>query len=135
MYMKRPGNQVQFSAHLTAQMATDDRLRELQLWILDNIESEITIDGMAERAAMTPRTLHRRFKKATGYSPANFISSCRVESARRLLEESTLPIKSIAHQCGFGDEERMRRSFHRQLGVGPDAYRSRFTTTNTEHWR
>jgi transcriptional regulator GlxA family with amidase domain len=59
-------------------------------------------------------------------TPAAYVESVRVEQARIALEGSDAQVESIAHHCGFGTVETMRRAFHRRLGVGPAAYRSRF---------
>lgn len=128
MYFKRPGTQAQFSRHLSAQMAPEGGIRSAQLWLLDNLNAPIGIHDLAEKASMSPRSFNRHFKRSTGMTPARYIAECRIDAARRLLEESSLQIKAIAATCGFGDEERMRRTFHRHLGVSPDGYRARFGT-------
>ncbi len=128
MFMKRPGTQAQFSRHLAAQMAPSGGIREVQTWLVQNLDAPINVEAMADRAAMSLRTFNRRFKDATGQTPAAYIQDLRVDNARCLLEESELPIKAIARHCGFGDEERMRRAFHRRLGVGPQDYRTRFSS-------
>jgi len=126
MFVKRPGTQAQFSRHLAAQMAPDGSIRDVQMWLLDNLSADINVDRLAEIAAMSPRTFNRRFKTETGMTPARYVTECRVDAARRLLEESPLPIKTVAEKSGFGDEERMRRTFRRLLGVNPDSYRTCF---------
>jgi len=128
MFMKRPGGQAQFSAHLAAQTVPAGAIRDLQLWLLDHLTEDIDVEAMAARAAMSPRTFNRRFKSQTGQTPAKYIAECRIDSARRLLQESDLPVKSVAAQAGFGLEERMRRAFHRAFGVSPDDYRTRFAS-------
>jgi transcriptional regulator GlxA family with amidase domain len=59
-------------------------------------------------------------------TPGRFVEVARIEAARRLLEESELPMKRIAWQVGFGDDETMRRAFHRHLRVSPSDYQARF---------
>lgn len=126
MFMKRPGTQAQYSKHLAAQMAPSGNIRDAQVWLLANLSASVSVDQLAEIAAMSPRTFNRHFKMETGLTPARYITECRVDAARRLLEESPLSIKVVAEKSGFGDEERMRRTFHRLLGVSPDSYRNRF---------
>ncbi|MCB2100645.1 MAG: DJ-1/PfpI family protein [Rhodobacterales bacterium] len=126
MFLKRPGGQAQFSAHLAAQTAETDALRAVQAWILDNLAAEISVDGLAARAGMSPRTFARAFARETGTTPARFVADARLDAARRLLEDTRLPVKTLAARCGFGGEERMRRTFHRTLGVSPETYRRRF---------
>jgi len=126
MFFKRPGSQAQFSTHLSAQMAPAGNIRDLQLWLLDNLDEDIDVDVLAEKSSMSPRTFYRKFKKSTGLTPARFISQSRLDAARRLIEESPIQIKVIAAKCGFGDAERMRRAFQKDLGISPDDYRRRF---------
>lgn len=127
MFLKRPGNQAQFSRHLAVQMAPAGSIRDVQVWLLENLTADISVDRLADRAAMSLRTFNRQFKQETGMTPARYVTECRVDVARRLLEESPLPIKTVAGKSGFGDEERMRRAFRKMLGVSPDGYRNLFT--------
>jgi len=129
MFLKRPGSQAQFSEHLRVQMAPDGKLKKVQQWILDNLAKDHTVESLAERATMSPRTFYRHFKNTIGITPSKFVVDVRVDAAKRLLEESPLQVKAIAVECGFGDEERMRRTFHRRLGISPDHYRQRFSST------
>ncbi len=129
MFMKRPGSQAQYSAYLAAQTAPSGTIRDMQLWLLENIDRDIDVETLADKAAMSPRTFYRQFKKSTGLTPARFIADCRLDAARRLIEESPMAVKSIAQHCGFGDPERMRRAFQRTFGISPDDYRRRFSST------
>ncbi len=133
MFMKRPGNQAQFSMHLEAQMASSGGVRDAQVWVLENLGDKIDVELMAAQANMSLRSFNRRFKDETGLSPARFVVECRVEAARRILEESDMQIKTIAVKTGFGDEERMRRAFKRHMGVSPDNYRQCFSKTPFQH--
>jgi transcriptional regulator GlxA family with amidase domain len=83
---------------------------------------------------MSPRNFARAFRRETGMTPAAYVESVRVEQARIALEGCDAQVDSIARHCGFGTVETMRRAFHRRLGVGPAAYRSRFrpSLTNSE---
>ncbi len=132
MYLKRPGGQSQFSNHLKAQSLESGRLQKLQLWILDNLDLDLRVGKLANRAAMSERTFARRFAAEMGVTPANFVEQARAQAARRRLEEGNLPIESIAHRCGFRSAENMRRSFLRILGVPPTQYRERFQSTRTK---
>ena len=128
MYLKRPGGQSQFSAQLRAQAIESERLQKLQLWLLDNLDANLTVEALAQRVAMSPRTFARRFRAEVGMTPARYVEQARLDAARRKLEQSNLPIDTIAHRCGFGTTESLRRSFGRHLGVAPSAYRERFQT-------
>lgn len=78
---------------------------------------------------MSERSFVRHYKNKTGNTPARAVESLRVETARNLLLNGDLSIKSIARTCGFGTEETMRRSFLRQIGVNPQSYRAGFATS------
>ena len=126
VFLKRPGSQAQFSAALAGQASGSGRFGDLHAWIAANLERDLRVERLAERVAMSPRNFARAYAAATGVTPAKAVEALRVEAARRLLEESARPIGRVAQMCGFGDDERMRRSFVRWIGVPPSDYRSRF---------
>jgi transcriptional regulator GlxA family with amidase domain len=128
LFLRRPGGQSQFSAVLEHQAADRVPLRELQAWMAENPHADLSVEALAERVAMSPRNFARVFRKEVGMPPARFVDLLRVEAARRRLEESTLGVKTIAAQCGFGTEETMRRSFQRTLRIAPADYRARFAS-------
>jgi transcriptional regulator GlxA family with amidase domain len=125
MFIKRPGGQAQFSVPLAAQ-AAEDTFANLHGWMRGNLTADLGVEALAQRAAMSPRHFARVYLAKVGRTPARMVEEMRIEAARRSLEETELSVKRIARDCGFGDEERMRRSFIRQLGVAPSDYRSRF---------
>ena len=125
-FLKRPGGQSQFSAHLEAQAAERAPLRGLQDWILNSLDQDLSVEALAARAAMSPRNFARVFARETGATPAKFVERARVEAARRALEDSAAPLNLIAARCGFGHPETMRRVFQRHLKVAPQDYRRRF---------
>ncbi len=126
-FLKRPGGQSQFSAQLAGQLADRDPLRDLQAFIVEYPDADHTIESLADRVAMSARNFSRVFTKQVGQSPARFVERVRVEAARRRLEESEHSVDEVADEVGFGTSETMRRAFLRQIGVGPAAYRERFT--------
>jgi transcriptional regulator GlxA family with amidase domain len=126
MFLKRPGGQSQFSAHLRGQVTSREPIRDLQAWIPDELDSDLSVEALARRAAMSPRNFSRVFKRETEMTPASFVELARVEHARRLLEDSTAGVEAIAAKCGFGTGESMRRAFLRTLRVPPTSYRERF---------
>jgi transcriptional regulator GlxA family with amidase domain len=121
LYARRPGYQSQFSEALVAQTSGGDPLGPAIAWARGNLR-RADVDGLARRAGMSLRTLHRRCLDL-GTTPARLIAKVRVEGARALLTASRLPVKTLAAQCGFGSAARMTRAFERELGVGPRAYR------------
>jgi transcriptional regulator GlxA family with amidase domain len=126
LFLKRPGGQAQFSAQLAAQLAEREPLRELQQWIPDNLDQDLSVPALARRACMSERNFGRAFRGETGMTPAAYVEAARVERACIALETGALPVESIARQAGFGTVETMRRTFRRRLGVSPADYRSRF---------
>ncbi|MBV8168468.1 MAG: helix-turn-helix domain-containing protein [Alphaproteobacteria bacterium] len=128
VFLKRPGGQSQFSAPLSAQLASDDGLDALHAWMTDHLGADLRVEHLAARAGMSPRTFARVYAQKLGTTPAKTVERLRVEAARRALEDGGAPIKLVAHRCGFGDEERMRRAFVRRLGVSPSDYRARFAS-------
>jgi transcriptional regulator GlxA family with amidase domain len=122
LYMRRPGFQSQFSAALVAQTTESDPLGPAIAWARANL-ARADVDSLARRAGLSVRTLHRRCLERLATTPAKLIDKLRVEHARTLLATSSLPVKLLAAQCGFGNPTRMTRAFERQLGIAPRAYR------------
>jgi len=126
LFVKRPGGQAQFSAQLAGQSAERAPLRELQAWMADHLDADLSVAALAARAAMSERHFARAFKAETGMTPAAYVEALRVERARLALEGGAVPIDAVARRCGFGTVETLRRAFARRLGVSPGAYRDRF---------
>jgi len=126
VFLKRPGGQAQFSTVLEAQIAADQDFANLHAWVRDHLDEELKVERLAEQAGMSARTFARAYAAKAGRTPARMVEAMRIESARRSLETTERPLKQIARDCGFGDEERMRRAFQRRLGVCPLDYRVRF---------
>ncbi|MEA2331356.1 MAG: hypothetical protein QOH58_1494 [Thermoleophilaceae bacterium] len=126
LFLKRPGGQAQFSAQLAAQMAEREPLRELQQWLPDHLDEDLSVPALARRACMSERNFARAFRDETGMTPAAYVETARVERARIALETGALAVETIARQAGFGTVETMRRAFQRRVGVSPASYRSRF---------
>jgi len=126
VFLQRPGGQAQFSAQLSAQTADRAPLRELQAWIPDHLDEDLSVPALARRACMSDRNFARAFRRETGRTPGAYVEEARVESARIALETGDLPVETVARQAGFGTVETMRRAFRRQVGVSPNEYRTRF---------
>jgi len=126
LYLRRPGGQSQFSAALSLQLTDRKPLRELESWVLDNLNKPLTVPVLAQRVAMSPRNFARVFTKELKTTPAKFVERLRVESARRRLEESQNSMESIASECGFGNVNSMRNVFQRALKIAPGQYRRHF---------
>ena len=126
MFLKRPGGQSQYSAHLMAQATDREPIRELQVWISEHPAADLSVAALARRAAMSMRNFARVFTREVGMTPARFVERARVEAARRRLEESSIGIETVATHCGFSSAEIMRRAFLRTVRVNPAEYRHRF---------
>lgn len=131
VFLHRPGGQAQFSRTLASQASTIARstgsqLEALHAWLVEHIDEHLTIGLLATRLKMAPRTFARKFLEWYGRTPGKLIEDLRLETACRHLAENDASIKQIAHLCGFGDEERMRRTFLRRLRVSPAGYRKQF---------
>lgn len=126
VFLRRPGGQSQFSTHLEAQIANEDRVQALQHWILDHVDADLTLKALGDRVGMSVRNLSRVFLKETGETPADFVEKARVEAARRLLEENDIPLQRVATRSGFSNPDVMRRAFVRRMNTNPNDYRKRF---------
>jgi AraC family transcriptional activator FtrA len=124
----REGGQAQF---LPRPMAHDEqgRLSRLMDYLRSEAHGEHTIRSMAERAAMSARTLQRQFQDATGMGPIEWLTRERVAIAKDLLESPELPLAQVAERAGFGSEESLRHHFRRIASTTPGAYRRAFLVT------
>lgn len=123
--LRRTGGQSQYAMHLAGQFTDDDGLGRLIELVIAAPEREWTLELLADVAGMNARTLSRRFKTYLDTTPARFVERVRVDQARALLSER-VPLKRVACASGFGDYQRMRRAFRRQLGVDPATYAETF---------
>jgi transcriptional regulator GlxA family with amidase domain len=126
MFLQRPGGQSQFSERLALPAGVAPPVREILDAIAADPAADHRLPRLAERAALSERHLRRLFSAQTGTTPARFTERIRVEAARDLLADTTVPVETVAGRCGFGSAETMRRAFLRVLGVGPTEYRGRF---------
>ncbi|WP_137992236.1 GlxA family transcriptional regulator [Streptomyces vilmorinianum] len=126
VFLRRPGNQAQFSAQLAAQTARRAPLRDLQHWITEHPDGDLSVDALAARARLSPRHFARAFQAETGTTPGRYVDQVRLEHARRLLEETTDGVQEVARAAGYGTSEAMRRAFVKTLDTTPADYRRRF---------
>lgn len=131
VFLRRPGNQAQFSAQLAAQTAQREPLREVQQWITEHTDADLSVESLAARARLSPRHFARAFQAETGMTPGRYVERVRLEHARRLLEDTADGIEEISRTCGYGTPEAMRRAFVRTLGSAPAEYRRRFRPAPT----
>ncbi|ULR54782.1 GlxA family transcriptional regulator [Streptomyces deccanensis] len=126
VFLRRPGNQAQFSAQLAAQTAQREPLREVQRWITEHPGDDLSVEHLAARARLSPRHFARAFRTETGMTPGRYVDRVRLEHARRLLEDTSDGVEEISRTCGYGTAEAMRRAFVKALATSPAEYRRRF---------
>lgn len=129
VFLKRPGDQSQFSVHLAVQAIDRSRLYNVQQYVLNHPAADLSVATLAKIAAMSARNFTRVFSKEVGISPSDYVDLTRVDVARFLLEGSRLSIASIAEKSGFRSSRAMRRAFMAHVGVMPSDYRERFRTS------
>jgi transcriptional regulator GlxA family with amidase domain len=127
MYLRRPGDQSQYSAPLRLQAAATPSIRELVAWAAEHPAADLSVPALARRVGKSPRHLTRVFRNELGIAPAEAVEQLRLEAARHALQQSDAGLEEVAARCGFGSAEVLRRSFLRVLHVTPSAYRARFS--------
>jgi transcriptional regulator GlxA family with amidase domain len=124
MPLERAGGQAQFIIHEPA--AEGASLEPAQRWMEQNLHRDLRLDDIARRAAMSVRTLNRRFREQTGTTPLQWLLRVRAHRAQHLLETTSQSVEQIATRVGFGSASTFRERFHRVVGTSPQAYRRAF---------
>jgi transcriptional regulator GlxA family with amidase domain len=123
----RDGGQAQYvDAPVPARLGGDDELGPTLDWAVEHLDEELTVERLARRAAMSPRTFARRFKATTGTTPLQWLLTQRVVLAQRLLEGTDLPVELVARRAGYGSAATLRLHFARVVGTPPLTYRQVF---------
>jgi len=129
LFLRRPGGQAQFSASLSIQASARNPFFELQAWMVENLEKDLSVNALASRVAMSSRNFSRSFVRELGITPARFVESLRFEAAKQKLEHpNQVSLEEIAQMSGFKSSEVMRRVFIRSIGITPGRYREHFGT-------
>lgn len=110
----------------TTERHHDQLVKDIQHWMGEHLAQPIYLDQIAEKFAITKRTLNRRFKKALNDTPVNYLQKLRVENAKRLLECSSLSIEQIVSKIGYEDVSSFRKLFIELVELSPKEYRERF---------
>jgi transcriptional regulator GlxA family with amidase domain len=126
IFLRRPGSQAQFSVAMSAQAAERKSLQELQVWIAENLARNLSVEVLAERAAMSARNFTRVFTRELGSTPAHYVEQVRIEAARTQLAATGDSVELVASRCGFSSAELLRRCFLRHFKVAPSQYRRHF---------
>jgi transcriptional regulator GlxA family with amidase domain len=131
LFLRRSGNQAQFSSPLRRQDTEAPQLRDLSAFVLEHVDEAMPVERLAAGIGMSPRSLSRWCREHLDASPAELVRRLRIDEARRLLEETPLPLKDITARTGLGNASTMWRVFTQTLGVTPAAYRQRFASAST----
>jgi len=126
VFARRPGGQSQFSATLRTEPASSTGIARVQRWLPDHLDEVLTVERLAQRAQMSPRSFARSFRRETGMTPAVHVEELRIEAARRLLETSDLTVDAVARRVGLRHPETLHRAFARRVGTTPARYRQHF---------
>jgi transcriptional regulator GlxA family with amidase domain len=126
VYVKRSGDQAQYSDPLRFQARSTGRFADLAAWIPQNLQGALSVGLLAERAALGPRHFSRRFKDAFDMTPAAFVELQRMNEARRRLTLPRASVEGVATSVGFKSADVFRRAFERRFGLTPMSYRRRF---------
>jgi transcriptional regulator GlxA family with amidase domain len=126
VFVQRPGGQSQFSAQLRARPAATPSVAELQRWLPDHLTEDTGVEALAARVGMSARNFARVFRRETGTTPAAYVEALRIESARRLLEDTSVTVAAVAERVGMRHPETLHRAFVRRVGTTPDRYRQHF---------
>ena len=130
LFLRRSGGQQQLSVSLAKQASDMRCIQELQVWIADHLEKNLSVQVLAQRVAMSVRNFERVFTRETGCTPARYVAEVRVEAARRQLEDTDKSVEQIARNCGFASSDLMRRTFSRSVGTTPARYRGRLLSAS-----
>jgi transcriptional regulator GlxA family with amidase domain len=135
VYVRRAGDQAQFSEPLQVQARNDHRLASLVEWVTNHISEPLQVDALAERMAMGTRHFSRTFRAAFGTSPARFVEQVRLDRARAMLGSHGARIDQVAKATGFGSADTFRRAFQRRFCLAPSEYQERFEVPRRTRFR
>jgi len=131
MPLERAGGQAQFIEHAPPSEAPG-AMTPLLTWMEQNLSRELPLPVIARRAAMSTRTLSRRFREQVGATPAAWLAHARVRRAQRLLETTDLAIEHVAAEAGFGSAAVLREHFGTVVGTSPLSYRRAFSKVHRD---
>lgn len=132
VYIRRDGGQSQYSPYLAVGPDQDSLVARVLKYVTDHITEPLSIEEIADAVGVSRRTFSRAFAKHAHVTPSVFVDQVRIDFARKLLEETDVPLKTVAFRCGFNTAEKMRLIFSRQLDTTPKAYRERFRSAATD---
>jgi len=128
MFLRRPGNQAQFSVQVNTERPGAEQSSEVETYIFDHLDADLRVEALAERFNMSPRNFTRVFTRQVGVAPGRYVEQCRLERARQYLEETGESLSEISARCGYATADGLRLAFDRNLGIAPRAYRKSFSS-------
>ena len=131
VYIRREGGQSQYSPYLAVGPNEDSLVAKVLKYVTDHIGDALTIEEIADAVGVSRRTFSRAFAKHANVTPSVFVEQVRIDFARKLLEETDVPLKTVAFRCGFSNATQMRMIFSRQLNTTPKTYRDGFRADRT----
>ncbi len=123
---QRDGGQAQFIEQPLPELDDANLFADTVTWVQEHLDDPVTVEDLAQRSAMSPRTFARRFQAATGTTPYQWLLGQRVHLAQRLLETSDLSVETVAERSGFCTAGNLRKHFGRVVHTSPQAYRRAF---------
>jgi transcriptional regulator GlxA family with amidase domain len=128
MFLKRPGDQEQYSEPLQFQTETIDQFQDLAGWMRSHLRNDLSVESLAARTNLCARHFARRFKAAFRTTPARFAEDLRLGEAQRRLSLTRGSVEVVATSVGYESADAFRRAFERRLHLSPSAYKARFAT-------
>lgn len=126
VYIRRDGGQSQYSPYLAVGPDQDSIIGKVVKYVTNHISEALTIEDIADAVGISRRTFSRTFARHAKVTPSVFVEQLRIDFARKLLEETDIPLKTVAFRCGFHNATHMRMIFTRQLDTTPRRYRADF---------
>lgn len=126
VYIRRDGGQSQYSPYLSVGPKEETIVAKVLRHVTDHIGEQLSIEQLADAVSVSRRTFSRIFAKSANMTPSAFVEQVRIDFSRKLLEETDLPLKTVAFRCGFHNSNQMRFIYSRRLDTTPREYRERF---------
>ncbi|MEO1140380.1 MAG: helix-turn-helix domain-containing protein [Pseudomonadota bacterium] len=130
IYLLQPHSdgQLHYASLVAGRQHDDAVVAQAQVWAVDNYSNPTPVAAMAEQCGLTERSLLRRFRKATGQTPADYIQTLRIEEAKQMLETSDMPIEDVASDVGYAETSSFRNAFRKRVGMSASVYRRKWLT-------
>lgn len=128
VYLLQPHSdgQLHYASLVAGRQHEDAIVAQAQVWAVDNYANASPVAAMAEHCGLTERSLLRRFRKATGQTPADYIQTLRIEEAKQMLETMDVPIEDVASDVGYTETSSFRSAFRKRVGISASVYRRKW---------